>query len=248
LPSLRRQQAAQEAQQKLAASRAGLAKELEIPEDWSRVPQAAPLTPDAWLAAPATAPLRYLWQGRSPQDGRISSIVLVKGLSDADTARQLAALGDAHVQWVDKTAEVSLLMGRYRTWLCAALLAVYALVPLALFAAFRRQTWRVVMPSLLATLGTLAIMGYAGLPLQLLSALTLLLVFGMGIDYGLFLVSQKSDARAFLAICAAAATTLLSFGLLAASTTPALRTIGLTILIGISIAWLTTPIFRKAAF
>jgi hypothetical protein len=65
--------------------------------------------------------------------GRAGSL---KGLHDADTARQLAALNDAHTPWVDRTAEGSSLMSRYRT--------------------------------LLATLGTLAIMGYAKLPLQLL--------------------------------------------------------------------------------
>ena len=244
LPSEQRQQIAQQAQQTLADARAALAKELELSDDWVAVPFPKPLTADEWLAQPVTASLRYLWQGRSERDGRYSSIVLLKGLNDADTARQLATFNDAHTQWVDKTAEVSTLMGRYRTLLSFVLIAAYVLVPLALLAFFRRQTWRVMMPSLLATLGTLAIMGYAGLPLQLLNTLTLLLVFGMGIDYGLFLVAQKSDARAFLAICVAAALTLLSFGLLAVSSTPALRTIGLTTVLGIGLAWLATPLFR----
>ncbi|MCL1824397.1 MAG: MMPL family transporter [Betaproteobacteria bacterium] len=244
LPSQQRQQAAQQAQQTLTEARAALAKELELPNDWIAIPRAAPLTADEWLAQPATASLRYLWQGRNVQDGRYSSIVLLKGLHDADTAHQLATFNDEHTQWVDKTAEVSSLMGRYRTLLSSVLIAAYALVPLALLAFFRRQTWRVIMPSLLATLGTLAIMGYAGIPLQLLNVLTLLLVFGMGIDYGLFLVAQKSDARAFLAICVAASLTLLSFGLLAVSSTPALKTIGLTTVLGIGLAWLATPVFR----
>jgi len=73
------------------------------------------------------------------------------------------------------------------------------------------------------------------------------LVFGMGIDYGLFLVAQKSDARAFLAICVAAFLTLPAFGLLAVSSTPALRTIGLTTVFGIGLAWLFTPLFRPDA-
>ncbi|MDR2016899.1 MAG: hypothetical protein LBP90_04780 [Burkholderiales bacterium] len=244
LPSQQRQQIAQHAQQTLIGTRAALAEELELPDDWIAATQSLPLTAEEWLAQPATESLRYLWQGRSAHDGRYSSIVLLKGLHDADTARQLAAFNDAHTQWVDKTAEVSSLMGRYRALLSFVLMAAYVLVPLALLAFFRRQTWRVVMPSLLATLGTLAIMGYAGLPLQLLNVLTLLLVFGMGIDYGLFLTAQRSDARAFLAICVAAALTLLSFGLLALSSTPALRTIGLTTVLGISLAWLTTPLFR----
>jgi len=247
LPSQQRQQAAQQAQQTLTDARAALAKELELPDDWTDVPRTAPLTADEWLAQPATASLRYLWQGRSEHDGRYSSIVLLKGLRNADTTHQLATFSNAHIQWVDKTAEVSSLMGRYRTLLSTVLIAAYVLVPLALSAFFRRRTWRVIMPSLLATLGTLAIMGYAGLPLQLLNVLTLLLVFGMGIDYGLFLVAQKSDARAFLAICVAALLTLLAFGLLAASSTPALRTIGLTTALGISLAWLFTPLFRLPA-
>ncbi|MDR2015002.1 MAG: MMPL family transporter [Azoarcus sp.] len=244
LPSQQRQQAAQQAQQTLAAARAALAKEMDLSGDWAATPQSAPLTADEWLAQPATESLRYLWLGRSAQDGRFSSIVLLKGLRDADTAHRLAAFNDAHIQWVDKTAEVSLLMGRYRVLLSSVLIAAYVLVPLVLLAFFRRQTWRVVMPSLL---GTLAIMGYAGLPLQLLNVLTLLLVFGMGIDYGLFLTAQRGDVRAFLAICVAAALTLLSFGLLALSSTPALRTIGLTTVLGISLAWLTTPLFRLSA-
>jgi predicted exporter len=243
LPSRERQQTAREAQQKLRDARAALAKEMELSDDWIDVPQHAPLTADEWLAQPATESLRYLWQGRSA-DGSYSSIVLLKGLSDADTARQLATFNDAHVQWVDKTAEVSSLMGRYRTLLSIVLAAAYVLAPLALLMFFRRRTWRVIAPSLLATLGTLAIMGCAGIPLQLLNVLTLLLVFGMGIDYGLFLISQKSDVRAFLAICVAASLTLLSFGLLAASSTPALRTIGITTVLGIGLAWLATPVFR----
>ncbi|MCL2297945.1 MAG: MMPL family transporter [Proteobacteria bacterium] len=244
LPSEQRQQAAQQAQQTLTDARAALAEELELADDWITVPLSAPLTADEWLAHPATKSLRYLWQGRIEHDDRYSSIVLLKGLRDADTARQLAALSDAHVQWVDKTAEVSSLMGRYRALLSFVLVAAYIMVPLALLIFFRAHTWRVVLPSLLATLGTLAIMGYIGLPLQLLNVLTLLLVFGMGIDYGLFLIAQKSDARAFLAICVAALLTLPAFGLLALSSTPALQTIGLTTVLGISLAWLFTPLFR----
>jgi predicted exporter len=247
LPSQQRQQIAQQAQQTLTGARAVLAEELELSDDWISIPPAAPLTADEWLAQPATESLRYLWQGRNSQDERYSSIVLLKGLHDAETARQLAAFNDDHIQWVDKTAEVSSMMGRYRGLLSSVLIAAYMLVPLALLAFFRRQTWRVVMPSLLATLGTLAIMGYAGLPLQLLNVLTLLLVFGMGIDYGLFLTAQRGDARAFLAICVAAVLTLLTFGLLALSGTPALRTIGLTTVLGIGLAWLATPLFRLPA-
>ena len=46
---------------------------------------------------------------------------------------------------------------------------------------------------------------------------------------------------------AAAASTLLSFGLLALSATPALHAFGLTLLFGVFLAWLLTPLFMPDA-
>ena len=71
----------------------------------------------------------------------------------------------------------------------------------------------------------------------------MILVLGIGIDYTLFFAEQKGPSHAtLLAITLSAITTLLSFGLLALSETPAIRTFGLTVLTGIATAWLLAPL------
>ena len=72
----------------------------------------------------------------------------------------------------------------------------------------------------------------------------LMLLLGMGIDYGIFLVEHRGDPSAWLAVCVGAASTWLSFGLLGLSATPALRAFGLTLLFGIGLVWLLSPLFR----
>jgi predicted exporter len=67
----------------------------------------------------------------------------------------------------------------------------------------------------------------------------------VGVDYGIFLLAQPSrrDLRGFVSITLAAASTWLSFGLLALSGTPALRAFGFTLGLGIALAWFLTPFF-----
>jgi predicted exporter len=69
--------------------------------------------------------------------------------------------------------------------------------------------------------------------------LGLLLVLGLGVDYGIFL-REGSAARpvTLLAISIAAVTTLLSFGMLSASVTPFIHSLGLAVLLGVASTWL----------
>jgi predicted exporter len=78
----------------------------------------------------------------------------------------------------------------------------------------------------------------------LFNVLALMLLLGMGIDYGIFLIEHRGDASAWLAVCVGAASTWLSFGLLGLSATPALRAFGLTLLFGIGLVWIISPLFR----
>ena len=246
LPSQQTQQSARQLRGRLDGTLPAIAAEMELDQHWLAAQrQPTPLlTADIWLQQPVTQPLRYLWLGQG-NDGRYASMLLLKGLAAPQTARELAGFADGkNVQWLDKTVEVSELMSRHRVMLCWLLLAAYLLTPLALYHFYRRNVWRVIAPSLLATLCTLAVMGYAGIPLQLLSVLTLLLVLGMGVDYAIFFQARHSDNRAFVAITVAAALTILSFGLLAFSSTPALHALGLATTLGIGLTWLLTPLFR----
>ena len=205
-----------------------------------------PVALDAWLADPVSAPFRYLWLGRVP-DGGTATLVLLKGLHDADTGRALAALAGPGLRYVDKPAQISQLFYRQRELLGVMLAAGYVLAAGLLWLRYRAGSWRVLAPTAVASLLVLAVHGLVGLPVQLLTLVSLLLLLGMGVDYGIFLRERPDDGRMFVAICLSAASTLLSFGLLAFSATPALRAFGIATLLGVVFVWLIAPFFRPRA-
>jgi predicted exporter len=202
------------------------------------------LDADAFLASPAAMPFRHLWLGKV--GGGLASVVMVDDLSRADalTLLEAQAQGIPGVRWVDRTADFSKLLKHYRKLMSALLLVGIVLVFAVLYWRYRAQAWRVFAPTLVAGALTLALLGLFGQPLQLFNVLALMLLLGMGIDYGIFLIEHRGDASAWLAVCVGAASTWLSFGLLGLSATPALRAFGLTLLFGIGLVWMISPLFR----
>jgi predicted exporter len=84
---------------------------------------------------------------------------------------------------------------------------------------------------------TAATLSLLGEPLSLFHLASLLLVLGIGLDYGLFFdrcQNQGGDCtRTTGALLICCSTTLLVFGLLAASPLPVLHAIGLTVSLGV---------------
>jgi predicted exporter len=225
---------------------------------WMR-PNAAPLTLDAWLAAPWSQPYRHLWlgavrEGQATQSAALgaaqyAAIVMPLGAS-ADALPGFAELARTMpgVVFVDKAASVSRLFGAYRfdsaLWLAAALALVCAL--LAARYGLRGGV-RVVLPVVLAVAVALAACGYAGVPLTLFNWLALMLVLGVGVNYAVFLregcAREGADLGAvWTGVALSAATTLLSFGLLAMSAMPVLKSFGATLALGIAVSVLLAPI------
>lgn len=210
-----------------------------------------PLRLDTWLAHPASAGARDLWLGDIGTAGRSewASVVMLRGLNDAAQlpAVAQAAEGLPGVRWVDKAADVSSLLGRYRNTMSWLLLAGHLLVFAALAWRYRSAAWRAWLPAAAASLASLAALGALGLPLQLFNILALLLLLGVGVDYGVFLLEHRGDGAAWLAVVLGATSTALSFGLLALSSTPALRAFGLTLGIGLVVVTLLAPMVRLPA-
>jgi predicted exporter len=112
---------------------------------------------------------------------------------------------------------------------------------------YRASAWRVIAPTAVASGATLALLGFVGHPLQLFHMLALMLLLGVGVDYGIFFHEQRDrrEPAAWLAVSLSAISTLLSFGLLGLSRTPALQAFGLTMLIGTALVWLIVPCFSR---
>jgi len=198
--------------------------------------QSQALTRAAWLASPLG------WRQRELALTDTASIVLPQGHRHVAPLRE-AARDLPGVTLIDKPGSVSNLFGQYRRLTGWALLAAFPLSGLLLARRYGgRGALAVLMPVAAAIGVTLALLGWAGEPLTLFHVLGLLLVFGMGIDYSIFLYEDgAADPAVFLGVLLAAATTLLSFGLLSLSTMPALRGFGLTIFLGIGFSALAAP-------
>jgi predicted exporter len=205
------------------------------------------LEPDAWLESPLSTPYRHLWLGQTAQG--YASVVVPNGARDIgvldDAARDLPG-----VMLVDKARSVSRLFHELRQWGGLWLFSAAILVFLVLRV---RYGWRdgaaMLAPTLLAMGVSLGLFGYLGVSITLFNLMGLMLVLGVGVNYAIFLrEGGASEAATLLGVLMSAATTLLSFGLLALSSMPALHNFGLSLLSGIGIAVLLAPMvlsFRR---
>ncbi len=211
-----------------------------------RAPAPPPLAVADLLASPlrdAVAPFRL-----ELGDGRVALLTFLRGLRDpAALERAIAPLPG--VRFFDQQEFARSLYAQYRSrslrLVGAGAIAVVVLLGLR----YRRlrPTWVAAAPALLAATATLALLGIAGTPATLLHLLGLLLVLGLGVDYGLFLVESgagEAGDASLLSVTLDCATTLLSFGLLATSSFPALRALGTSAAIGVAASLIFALTFR----
>lgn len=246
VPSAARQHAdAALADRQEAAVRAAVAKALggSIAAPASASGSGA-LTLQAWLANPVSDTLRHLWLDR--EGSGYASVMLLRGIDDAAAIPRIAAAVRQvpGAEWVDRVADISALLHHYRVLMSWMLLAGALAVGLLLAWRYGRAGWRALAPTLLAAAFSVAVLGWLHVPLQLFSVLALALLLGVGVDYGIFLLEHPGDGVSWTAIVLGAASTLLAFGLLALSSTPALHAFGMTMLSGVGAVWMLSPWFR----
>ncbi len=229
-----------------------LGAQIDLPATWLETSRAAhaaakPLTLQSWLDAPAAAALRHLWLGRI--GAQYVSVVALQGLQGQAGSRAVRAAAQqiAGVTWVDRASDFSQLLSDYRREMAQVAAGAYLLVFIVLLWRYRQAALRVVAPSVLASLITLGLLGWFAIPVNLFTVLALLLVLGVGIDYGIYMQEEhgRQDGAAWVGVSLSALTTLLSFGLLALSKTPALQTFGLTMLLGVGLSWMLARGLRK---
>lgn len=241
--------ATQRARQAALPDAATLARELE-----SAV-AASPFVPDAFdgfLAdvrhARNAPPLRPRDLAGTPLAGSVEGLLLQTG--DGATAlvtltglrdprRVAAAVAPQEARLVDLKQASESLVAEYRGRVLAALAFAAVLLALTVWAVLRtpRRVLRVLAPMALTTLVILAVLRLLGVELNLFHLVALILAAGLGLDYALFFDHAGDDpgdqVRALHAILVCSAVTLLVFALLALSSIPVLRAIGLTVALGV---------------
>lgn len=206
------------------------------------------LTPQTVLKH-ANDDLKALWLGDvtiADTTKQYGAIVLLGGIHSLPALTQRLANQDwplGQVKVIDKVGDISKLMGQYRQLTLQLLMWIFALASIAFSVKYGiKLALAIVAVPALAVLLTLACLGLVGSSISLFHALAFILVLGIGIDYSLFFAEAKHTRDGvMMAIFMSACSTLLAFGLLALSQTHAIHFFGLTLLFGISFAFLLAP-------
>lgn len=194
-------------------------------------------TPPLTLSGSLKTQLAQAWQPLylgEVAHGRYAAVVRLNGVTD-EAAVRAAALDIAGTHWADKRAHLNALFHHTRNQAAWLKLASYALAWLLLWRLFgAKRGSKILAVPLAAAVCTVAALGWLGIPVSLFAMFGLLLVSAIGVDYAVYAVTAKHTAAARLGgMLLAAATTALSFALLAFSSTPAVAAFGLTVTIGV---------------
>ena len=204
--------------------------------DVERARHLPPLTPTVLAATPLGPRLESLL---SERDGRWFGLITLTGVLDAGALRDLVGGAGSDVTLLDlKEASEQLVAGqRGRILLSLAIAAglLVAIVLIALRSVARAR--RVLAPMALTTLLTLAVLHGAGISLNLFHLIALVLGAGLGLDYALFFEWAAADAseqrRTLHAVIVCSLSTFVVFAVLGLSSLPVLRSIGITVTIGV---------------
>ena len=195
------------------------------------------LTPERFASAPLGQRLSAMLVQR---DGHWLGLGTLSGVHDVGALQQLAQQSGGSVRLLDLKDAAESLVVDYRVRILHALLAAIVLLVLVISFALRslRRAWHVLAPMTLATFLVLAVERVAGVEISLFHLVALILAAGLGLHYALFFERDTGDPaeqrRTLHATLVCVLSALLVFGMLAWSSIPVLRAIGLTVSLGVA--------------
>ncbi|WP_193087892.1 MMPL family transporter [Advenella sp. FME57] len=191
------------------------------------------LTIEQSLRGTLAEPWRALWLGPDEQ-GRPSSMITMNGLQDPSVLPALMQ-NIPDVTLVDQRSHINTLFAQTRLEAIVLKLLSYTVGFLILYRVFgTRPALRILLVPLSASLTVMSLSGLIGMPLNLFCIFGLLLVTAIGIDYAVYAYTPTLPAEEKTAgIFMTSVTTMITFGLLYFSSTPAVATFGLSVVLGV---------------
>jgi len=173
------------------------------------------------------------------RQGGYAALVAFSGVRDAGLLDQWAESAGEGVVLIDLKRESTALAARqrHRIVLCLAIAALLLTAVVRVSLRSWRRAARVLAPMALSTLCIIAALRGAGQSLDLFHLISLVLAAGLGLDYALFFeragTNHEDRLRTLHGVLVCASSTLLVFALLSLSSIPVLRSIGVTVALGV---------------
>ncbi|MGH8234555.1 MAG: MMPL family transporter [Rhodanobacteraceae bacterium] len=209
-----------------------------------------PMTPARFEQSPLGARLEAMLVR---QGGGWAGLGTLSGVEDPAAFATLATqtYGAAHLLDLKASTESLIVAYRHRILIALGIAALLLCAAVTLALRSARRALHVLGPMTLATLLVLAVLRAAGIPLSLFHLVSLTLAAGLGLHYALFFERRTSDPaedlRTLHATLVCVASALLVFGVLALSSVPVLRAIGLTVALGVAFHFTLSVLMAPAA-
>ena len=188
------------------------------------------------LKNPAASQVKNLYV----KDKKPASIILLQNIKNNQDLSSSLPEGSFFIDKVKDTSEV--LGGfRHKSFILTSLAYIIILIALC-FIFGPAKGLMVIMPPFLAVLIACGLWSLFGGSFNLFNILALILILGIGIDYSIFYAFSGNNPATNTAISLSTISTLLAFGLLSLSSTPALSSFGVTLTLGIIFCYLLAPI------
>ena len=210
----------------------------KIQQNLTALSQRKPLTLSKALNTQLGQAWKMLYLGELAPN-QVASIIKI---SQADSATMQALANNRDIFWQDKRSHLNQAFKEAKEQAAWLKIISFVIAGLLLWKVFETKTSiRILFIPCIAILGTVAIFGWIGLSIGLFSMFGLLLVSAIGIDYAVYMKTVNEEpSHKRITLTLAACTTLISFLLLAISSTPAVATFGISVSIGVIISLLTT--------
>ena len=221
---------------------ASLASELQASYD---ADAAKYITPDGDIPSYLKKAISSAWLGEI--DGRYYSIVLPISITDEAAYIRIAA-ENPNVYFENKIKDIGRDLDRLTKTILTLFAIAYVVIVIVLKIFYNwRHTLKIASIPLLIVLVIASIFSTRGIALEFFSITGMILVFGLGLDYVIYMVEneKRSDTTVNarlepFAILLSFLTTAVSFGALALSSFVPVHMLGLSIFLGLTTAFLCT--------
>ncbi len=204
-----------------------------------------------------TSSISSAWLGKI--DGKYYSVVLPTKVTEYTTYRSLVENND-DAFFISKSQDISADLDKLTVMVLKFFVVAYILMFIMLkFFYSWKQAFKIISVPFLIILVVVAVFATCKINLEFFSVTGLILVFGLGLDYIIYMMEnekKKNEAAAStdstsvlepFATLVSFVTTIISFGALALSSFKPVHLIGLSIFIGLATAYVSSFFYGRAA-